>query len=323
MVAAGYAFRCNACGKCCNSSPRLTVPELFRFESRFIGALVLRRIRRPAVGSLRADNTPLTSDDVEAIARLAERLLFAPGGTAGSDDVAISVQGLDYPSRDRCPALGDDSLCTLHETGKPITCASVPLDAVQPDRLQPAVLASRMAETDFLAADCLVAGERAGFVPLTRGRDVVDPTYRDALHRQRDALAADKRYWGGEVYRLLHGELFSSAAQLARLPFDGFLTIAPVPLLVVLAGVSGRCRLRCLGFLDAQLSLIEQEIGEAIARKRDGDRPVTLQLRGFAQAYRVLRERLRQPPARYSADPARATAIEHWLGLVPCPASAN
>jgi len=320
MVVASYAFRCNACGKCCNTPPQLTVPELFRFESRFIGVLALRRQRRPSIGTLLADGSRLTTDDAEAGARLAEQLLFSADGV---DEVAIGVQGLDYPSRGRCPALGDDLRCTLHGVGKPATCGSVPLDALQPDRLQRAVLASRINEAGFLAADCLVAGERPAYAPLVRGASVLDDEYRESLQRQRTALAAEKDYWGRDVYRLLHGELFASAERLRRVPSAGVLAIAPVPLLLVLAGVSERCRQRCLSFIAAQLDLIGRSIAAALARKRAEDKPVTQQLRGFAQAYAALRDTLRHPPARYSADPARAAAIEHWLSLAPCPASAN
>ncbi|MCW3478878.1 hypothetical protein OL229_04755 [Neisseriaceae bacterium JH1-16] len=320
MVVASYAFRCNACGKCCNTPPQLTVPELFRFESRFIGALALRRLRRPAIGTPLADGSRLTADDVAARARLAERLLFS---SAGADEVAIGVQGLDYPSRGHCPVLSEDRLCTLHGVGKPATCGTVPLDALQPDRLQRAVLADRVKDAGFLEADCLVADERPAYVPLVRGAELVDDGYRAALWCQRVVLEADRHYWGNDVYRLLYEELFASPERLARLPLDGVLTIAPVPLLLVLAGVSGRCQQRCLGFVDAQLRLIEQELTAALARKRVEDKPVTQQLRGFAHAYAALRDTLCHPPARYNADPTRAAAIEHWLGLAPCPASAN
>ena len=38
-----WFFGCSACGKCCNSAPRLLVPELFHHQARFVGCLGLQR----------------------------------------------------------------------------------------------------------------------------------------------------------------------------------------------------------------------------------------------------------------------------------------
>jgi hypothetical protein len=34
-----YRLACNACGRCCNSAPTLSLRELFRHRHRFVGAL--------------------------------------------------------------------------------------------------------------------------------------------------------------------------------------------------------------------------------------------------------------------------------------------
>jgi len=36
-----YRFACNACGRCCNSAPTLSLRELFRHRRRFVGALTV------------------------------------------------------------------------------------------------------------------------------------------------------------------------------------------------------------------------------------------------------------------------------------------
>jgi hypothetical protein len=39
-----WSFHCSACGKCCNSPPPMSVPELFYHQRRFIGCLTVRRV---------------------------------------------------------------------------------------------------------------------------------------------------------------------------------------------------------------------------------------------------------------------------------------
>ncbi len=39
-----YLLACNACGRCCNSAPTLSLRELFRHRHRFVGALTIRRV---------------------------------------------------------------------------------------------------------------------------------------------------------------------------------------------------------------------------------------------------------------------------------------
>jgi len=36
-----YRLACNACGRCCNSAPTLSLRELFRHRRRFVGALTV------------------------------------------------------------------------------------------------------------------------------------------------------------------------------------------------------------------------------------------------------------------------------------------
>ncbi|WP_200915945.1 hypothetical protein [Jeongeupia sp. HS-3] len=282
-----FAFHCSACGQCCNTPPLLTLDELLRFESRFIGALALRRVRRLAPGDVVAGTT-LDADDLAAQHSLFDALLYpAPAGSG--EVLQISLQAIDYPSLNACPALDDTRLCSLHAGGKPGACEVVPLDALQADRLQHAVLASR--QRDYLDADCIIAGSREGFAALTTGGAVVDPAYHVALQQQRAAIAADKARWGQPLHAALTAELHAPA-MWQRIPYDGFFNLSPVPLLALLAASAPHMPARCLQFIDAQLRLIDTTLAAALARKRPTDRPMTQQLRGYADAYRKLRPSL-------------------------------
>jgi Fe-S-cluster containining protein len=164
-----FAFRCSACGRCCNSPPEMTVDELFRHEHLFVGCLSLRR---DAVG--------------------------AP---------VLATQAHDYPSLARCPALAADGGCTLHDRGKPATCKVVPLDPRLPEGAQRVVLQRRAAEASWLQADCLVAGEREGHRPLVEGEHIVDAEFHAAFEASREALGQEWTRWGRELAEWMRPEL--------------------------------------------------------------------------------------------------------------------
>lgn len=316
-----YSFRCSACGKCCNTPPQMSVPELFRHQRLFVGCLAIRKVRRPRPGTrldLGAGSYLVGERDGEAFAALVDALLFRPlDADRGDHDFAIAAQGFDYASRARCPALGGDGRCTIHHV-KPATCALVPLDPLVPDGLQHVVLARRGAGTDSLGSHCIVDGERDGSSLVTHEGRVVDPSLRDVLARRRMDLAADKRWWGHGVFQMLQKELFSSAAASARIPVDGFFAISLVPALLILAGVSDACRNRCLAYVGAQLALIEEMEGEALLRRRRDDKSTTDRLRAWRKAYQALEKtlgsaRVQQGPA--SAGEAWRSEVETWLGV--------
>ncbi len=216
-----WSFHCTACGKCCNSPPQMSVPELFHHQRRFIGCISIR---------------------------------------AGAGDVVLATQAFAASPSEGCPALGHDMRCTIHDDRKPAACRVVPLDARVPDRLQHLVLAERRVEASYLGADCIVPGARPGAIPLTRGLAVVDPEAREALARRRRDLAADKRLWGDAVFEMLRRELEGDAGALSRIPPGGTLVLAIAPVLMVLASASPRSRGRCLDYLDAQIAVIEEQI---------------------------------------------------------------
>jgi len=156
-----FAFHCNACGRCCNSAPAMTVGELFHHEQRFVGCLAVRRDR------------------------------------AGAPTLA--TQAHDYPSRGSCPALAGDGRCAIHADAKPGMCRVVPLDPRLPEGAQAVVLQRRHVEAAWLQADCLVAGDRDGHAPLVEGARIVDEGFRDDFVSHRTRLAGEDALWGREV----------------------------------------------------------------------------------------------------------------------------
>ena len=318
-----WSFHCSACGRCCNSPPQMSLPELFRHQHLFVGSLAIRRVMRLQPGE-RVGGITAAAEDCAAVSELAERLLHrAEHRPTTKYDFLLATQGFDYPSANHCPALGADRQCVIHHVQKPATCSVVPLEALVPDRLQHLVLAGRGLAGEHLGTDCIIASERSGFTVATRQFAVVDARMRQALSLRRADLAADKHWWGNSVFRMLQQDLFADPVAVKRIPFDGFFTISLVPALMVLADVSDRCRWRCIEYLDAQVALIEEKIRQALARKVPDDRPITGQLRAFAQAGQALCRALRGAPALGARRLASAAEIETWLGLSVSPVQHN
>ncbi|WP_321945578.1 YkgJ family cysteine cluster protein [Paraburkholderia sp. J10-1] len=300
-----YALACTACGKCCNSAPSMSLAELLRHGERFVGCLAIGR--QPV---RRAREHRLAAADAVAIDELSQSL-FHRSAAFGSDWIVLTLQGYDYPSLGRCAALADDGRCTLHETGKPAMCAAVPLDPLLPDRLQTRVLEGRRESAQWLGADCIRTTATAGAAPLVLEGRVADA---EALARFRGALVFERGVWRDAVFASLHEAAADLRGALARLGAGGHLTVSLVPALMAAARVSARCRELCVAYIDNQVALIERTVEAALVRRRLDDRPVTRELRGFAQAYAGARELLVAPGWRPDAARADAPEIEAWLG---------
>lgn len=309
-------FHCHACGRCCNSAPQLTLAEVFRWDTRFIGALRLKT-REPwragqDLGDAGRASRPLAAGDIDADAQLAQSLAFIlPGGRR----LQLSLTGIDYPSLARCPQLQPDGLCALYSEGKPVMCATVPLDPWLPDRLQDVVLSRRSAGgQEDLGADCLRAPDEqhslpAEFQPLWRDGQVADQRYRRQLSLQRRDLADERRLWGEALFAQLQRD-----TALSALPPGREILLPMAPLLIHLAGRSDRCRTRVRNFLASQTVLMEQTIASAIARRQAADRPFTEQLRQHLAAARRLAELLSNRPGASNVDAAMAMDTEALLG---------
>jgi len=249
-VQAEWSHHCSACGKCCNSPPELSVPELLHHQHTFFGCLAIRRLPRPP----RSDAARCAEFDRLA-AKLWHRL---PGAGERRDDVLLATRAFDLGLSPRCPALDDEQRCALHENQKPVICQVVPLDPLQPDSEQHHVLAARSAEALVFGGNCIFPGERSGFELVTRRLTVVSDGARAALAARREQLTDERSAWGDRVFRMLYEDLFSSPSALERLPTSGFMTLSLAPVLIALLEQGELSRARCAAYLDAQAVLAER-----------------------------------------------------------------
>jgi len=313
-----WLLACNACGRCCNSAPTLSLRELFRHRRRFVGALTIRRVPKRRIGErwqAGGREHALDADDVAAADALADRLFHRGGGVQGGW-LALTLQGYDYPSLGRCAALADDGRCGVH-ANKPSICRAVPLDPMLPDRLQARVLAARRDDAAWLGANCIVETGReppanaSSFpIPLVTAGQVVD---RAALDAHRDALVFERAVWRDAAFASLTGGGQDVPPALSRLAPGGYLTVSIVPVLLAVSRVSSHCRALCIDFIDAQLALIGANIEAALVRRHAADRPATHELRGFAQTLERARQALAATPASAAATRDDAARIDAWL----------
>jgi hypothetical protein len=114
------SFHCSKCGACCNSAPQLSLPELLHHQHRFIGCLTLRRVEHLRSGMRWAASAVATPADVVEFEAFVPSFLQSAPGRLGPELVWLASQAFDEPTLSRCPALGQDNLCTLQLDQKPI-----------------------------------------------------------------------------------------------------------------------------------------------------------------------------------------------------------
>ncbi len=154
------------------------------------------------------------------------------------------------------------------------------------------MLASREAEAQHFGSDCIAPGQKPGFEVVTRRLSVVDGGARAALARRREDLAEERDAWGDRVFQLLRPDLFSSAAALERLPQPGFMTLSLAPVWIALLERSLLSRARCVAYLDAQASLADRLLQDAVAGGH-AERDSVRQLSAFARTNARLRLQLK------------------------------
>jgi len=309
LIAETFSFRCTACGKCCNSAPLLSLPELFHHESLFVGCLAIRRVKRYKPGeNLIAGQShyPLSQTDAGELAALADSIHF---NVNTGYDLSIQTHALDYESLHRCPALGEDNRCLIHSNRKPSVCSMVPFEALFPDRLQHVVLASR-----DLGENCIVSGYKEDSDVIIEERRITSEEYRRATEQRRIDLMAEKQYWGEAVFDLLRPALLADSQQLEKIPYDGFFSLSIIPLLTVMVNVSDNCQRRILQYVDSQIALIDLKIKLAIQRKNPSDKPTTQTLRNFKDAYLVFRTSLLRENQQPKKPHPHAAALQAYLG---------
>ena len=236
---------------------------------------------------------------------------------AHGHDFLLTPQGFDDPGLGRCPALGEDGRCTIHGKGKPALCSAIPLDPLMPDRLQHLVLAERWAESDELGVRCIARTKDQERTPV-RGTCVRDDDVQRALVAGRRALAADKRFWGTAIFAQIAEQLLAQSGGMQRIPRQGFLVIPLTPAIELLAGVSERCRERCLEYLDAQMVLCATMARAYLAGKQPSAATTLDRLQGLLRANHRLRSSLGSgKPESYAPPGVAGSEVEAWLAHAP------
>lgn len=275
-LAESWYFGCSACGKCCDSAPRLLLPELFHHQHRFVGCLGLRR--------------------------------------RGSQ-VELFVHAFSFASTGACPLLTSDGGCSVHDDRKPRVCAIVPLDAGLPDHEQPALLAARQREVGSWGSDCIRSAPATGFRELTRRLHVIDPESQALLAEHRRELADEERHWGRATARLLGPALLDHPERVRALPEQGVVSLSLVPVLSLLAARSRRCHERVRECVRAQNSLKTALIAQALARRNPADRADTTLLRNLLRSGEAFARVLDAPPTSWPPADDSVATLEAWLGL--------
>ena len=286
------SFNCNSCGKCCNSAPLMSIPELFYHENLFVGCLAVRRVTRQKEGDTLISagiHYSVSAHDALQIQKMAElQLCNSDDKVFGTYDFSIMTQAMDYESLNKCPALGEAGQCGIHFDQKPSVCSMVPFDSLYPNSLQNIVVMSRQFEEN-----CIVAGERDGYQVVINNKEVVSSHYSHILKQRRDDLALEKHWWGKAVFSMLQNEFFSQPDAVAKIPLDnGLLSLSIIPVLMVLAGASKKCNARCLQYVDSQLALLDNKISLALIRKSVADKETTKEFRSFKDNYIKFRYQL-------------------------------
>ncbi|HYP76918.1 MAG TPA: hypothetical protein VER12_13215 [Polyangiaceae bacterium] len=261
------------------------MPELLHHQHTFFGCLTVQRIARPGLADVE-----LSQEFERLAASLWHRL---PDVGADTDDVLLATRGFDLELSERCPALDGEQQCSLQADRKPSICRVVPLDALQPDRAQHLVLASREAQAHHFGSDCIAPGQRPGFALVTRRLSVVDESARTALAQRRAELARERVSWGDRVFQLLRADWFSSHTALSRLPRNGFMTLSLAPVLIALLERSELSRSRCVAYLEAQGTLAERLLraaSESGQSERDSVRQLTALARTNARLSSQLKD---------------------------------
>lgn len=288
-MAAAYSFGCTACGKCCTSSPLLSLPELFRHQARFVGLLGVRRLGGHIDG-------------------------ISSGG------LFAFTCALDHAGAGRCPALTAQGLCSLHGEGKPVACRVVPFDALLPDEYQASVLEERRRDAERWDARCLAGGAKEAPLPdghavVYRRLRIVDPGIARDIEQHRRALRDDYRFWGEVVVAEIAKALDGRPKAAPTLDEGGIVTLPLAPVLLVLAATSDAVRRRCLEFVESQRALLDTLRSTPDASPAFISETRTLSAANDAVARMLAGTRA---PSRSPPESERV-ALERWLDLQIAP----
>lgn len=182
----------------------------------------------------------------------------------------------------RCPQLGDDNQCQIYSK-RPVQCRSVPLTSLLPEKLQEHPL------RDYMRHGCVTQDSPApNTVVLYRDGAIVAPAFRRDLAAREQALREDRHVYGLVVRLMQQGFPLAPPIRqvLEVVEQGGQLETSMTPLLFAI-GVQARVpKEQLLGYVSAQIGVIEQAITDAVQRRQASDKPHTKRMRAFLDEYR-------------------------------------
>ncbi|WP_157695813.1 hypothetical protein [Caballeronia hypogeia] len=125
-------------------------------------------------------------------------------------------------------------------------------------------------------------------------------------------MLIERDLWSAAIFNDLSREFDQPRRMLAMLPEYGYRTIPIVPALLAIGVMSTELAQICIAYIDAQRSLIQRNVTQAMQRRCLDDRPMTQTLRSFADALVHARVRLAELPPRAVSAPLVRKA-EAWL----------
>lgn len=261
-------FACVGCGKCCNTSPQLSLTEIVKYWSVF----PMRLDIQTAIGEHGAH----WSDYANAQLAQHESL----GGVAMVDarwKGVIRLVGDPFAQSGigKCSQLMNNGHCGIY-ADRPSVCHLVPLSLVLPEAYQHVALESLRQHAEMANWDC----EMGDDAPLLwENGEVVSTEYRAAFENAVEVNS------DGDMQRRLLSHIGIDARGL---PHFAALKMQKLGVFAPLSSF-----LECFSDLfddpreaaNTQLALIRAEIAENIKRKRPQDKPYTEELRDHEKAW--------------------------------------
>lgn len=294
-------FRCTACGKCCSTSPEMTLLEAIALGDVFVPALLHKVSRVPRdgndAGMANLHVEPEFADvDRKTYLRTTFDSMKETAAHVGSEpgwDIYFTFMArpFGYPrsmtknGKPACPALADDGkACTIHER-RPYTCRTVPARYDVPVPLLSRAFRFEVERgRQKLGYECDTSAEAPPF--LREDGTVTNPEYAKARADAREAAKKEQIL----AERLVRSSNVLGVRDVLRVmgrdmvvpgPFVGVLVEARAVDLVDDATVKRFC--------DAQIALLDREITAALGRSDKTERPFTQRFRELKTAYEGLR----------------------------------
>jgi Fe-S-cluster containining protein len=293
-----WSFKCTQCGKCCTAGPALGVEEVFKYQDTFISGLMFQASflsndprHAPIPGHLDPVGQAKLSGAAGAVYRkdLAEHLkpmLPRIHEIGGTNYLHIYPAEFGYSqaedATERCPALVDGKLCSLHPD-KPARCQAMPLEPMLPEKYQWITISSMQRHGCAMPID---TGDK-----LVDQGAIVAADFKSSFEKRLGDIREEAKRMQMLVALMQRGAPYLPSFDIVfkHARIQG--SMGPLLLLLLSEDELKNARQqteRVRQFIKSQRALINREIAKALERKNKNERPVTAKLRAFLNEYAIL-----------------------------------